>query len=162
MARTNIYLRLQDIPGESIDKEHPGWIELESFSWEVHNDASFRTGQGGQASQGHVEKITATKICDQSSVTLFKNCTTGKHILNGEISCLKLDGENRIQYLHVKMDDIMIAKVHWDGRGEEAVLHETIELEFAEFHKKYKIQADTGGTEGHVDFKFNRQTSEAS
>ena len=81
------------VDGESIDQGHEEWIELESFKWNVSNDASFAIGQGGQATQGHVDKITVDKICDKSSVTLFKNCTTGKHIKSGKISCLKLDGE---------------------------------------------------------------------
>jgi type VI secretion system secreted protein Hcp len=162
MAKTNIYLRLDDIKGESIDQDHKEWIELESFKWNVANDASFALGQGGQASQGHVDKISVDKICDRSSVTLFKHCTTGKHIKGGEISCLKLDGETRIEYFHVELTDIMVAKVDWSGRGDEAVLHESVSLEFAEFHKKYKVQQDTGGeAPGPIEFKFNRQTSES-
>ena len=162
MARTNIYLKLEDVEGESVDEGHEKWIELESFKWVVKNDASFATGQGGQATQGHVEKISFDKICDQSSITLFRNCTTGKHIKSGEIQCLKLDGDSRITYLSVKLTDIMVAKVDWSGRGDEAVLHEAVELEFAEFHKTYKLQQDTGTAGGQKDFKFNRQTSQAS
>ena len=32
-----------------------------SFKWNVKNDASFATGQGGQATQGHVDKSRWTK-----------------------------------------------------------------------------------------------------
>ena len=83
-------------------------------------------------------KLRVDKICDNSSVTLFKNCTTGKHIKSGKIECLKLDGEKRVKYLEVELTDIMVAKVDWSGQGSEAVLHETVELEFAEFHKTYR------------------------
>jgi type VI secretion system secreted protein Hcp len=163
MARTNIYLKLEGVDGESIDEGHEQWIELESFKWNVKNDASFATGQGGQATQGHVDKITVDKICDNSSVTLFKNCTTGKHIKSGKIECLKLDGEKRVKYLEVELTDIMVGKVDWSGQGSEAVLHETVELEFAEFHKTYQTQQDTGDTtSGAVEFKFNRQTSKST
>ena len=161
MARTNIYLKLDGVDGESVDEGHKDWIELESWTWKVANDASFATGQGGQATQGHVDKISIDKICDLSSVTLFKNCTTGKHIKNGRIECLKLDGETRVTYLSVDLTDIMVAKVDWSGRGEEAVLHEAVEIEFAEFNKTYTLQQDAGSPGKQKPFKYNRQTSKA-
>jgi type VI secretion system secreted protein Hcp len=161
VARTNIYLKLDGVNGESVDENHQGWIELESFKWNVKNDASFATGQGGQATQGHVDKISIDKICDLSSVTLFKNCTTGKHIKNGRIECLKLDGESRVTYLSVDLTDIMVAKVDWSGSGAEAVLHESVELEFAEFNKTYTLQEDPGSPGTQMPFKYNRQTSKA-
>jgi type VI secretion system secreted protein Hcp len=161
VARTNIYLKLDGVNGESVDDSHKDWIELESFNWNVKNDASFATGQGGQATQGHVDKISIDKICDLSSVTLFKNCTTGKHIKNGKIECLKLDGETRVTYLSVELTDIMVAKVDWSGRGDEAVLHEKVELEFAEFNKIYTMQQDVGSPGTQMPFKYNRQTSKA-
>jgi type VI secretion system secreted protein Hcp len=164
MAKTNIYLRLEGVPGESIDKGHEGWIELDTFTWSVENKTSFVIGQGGQATQGQVGRITVDKLCDKASVKLFRNCTTGKHIDSGEISCLKLDGEHRIEYLHVNLKDIMVAKLDWEGRGEEAVLKEKLELEFAEFNKQYYVQKDTGSEapEGPIEFGYNRQTSQES
>jgi type VI secretion system secreted protein Hcp len=161
VARTNIYLKLDGVNGESVDENHQGWIELESFKWNVKNEASFATGQGGQATQGHVDKISIDKVCDLSSVTLFKNCTTGKHIKNGKIECLKLDGEARVTYLSVELTDIMVAKVDWSASGSEAVLHESVDLEFAEFNKIYTLQQDVGSPGTQIPFKYNRQTSKA-
>ena len=129
----------------------------------MHNDSSFAIGQGGQATQGHIDKISVDKVCDKSSVTLFQNCTTGKHIKNGKIECMKLDGETRVKYLEVELTDIMVAKVDWSGQGSDSVLKESVELEFAEFHKTYTTQADTGGQEGkQKEFKYNRQTSKTT
>jgi type VI secretion system secreted protein Hcp len=162
MAKTNIYLKLEGIEGESTDENHKGWIELDQFTWGVKNDASFAIGQGGQATQGHVGKIKVDKVCDKSSITLFKNCTTGKHITGGTISCLKLDGEARIEYLNIELKDIMVSSVDWTGAGTEAVLKESVELEFAEFKKVYTLQEDKGSPGGAKEFAYNRQTSKAA
>ena len=32
MAKTNIYLKLEGIDGESVDETHQGWIELANFT----------------------------------------------------------------------------------------------------------------------------------
>jgi type VI secretion system secreted protein Hcp len=162
VARTNIYLKLDLVDGESVDEDHVNWIELDSFKWNVQNTASFATGQGGQATQGHVDKISIDKLCDKSSVTLFQNCTTGKHIKNGRIECLKLDGETRVKYLEIELIDILVAKVDWQGQGTDSVLKESVDLEFAEFRKTYTIQTDTGGKGGQKEFQYNRQTSKSN
>ena len=162
MAQTNIYLKLDHIDGESLDENHEKWIELESFSWDVNNQANFAKGQGGQATQSEIHGISVTKICDKSSVILWKNCTTGKHILNGKIRCLKLDGEKRVEYLRIDLTDIMVKSIKWNGVGNESVMKEDVELVFAEFHQEYVLQSDVGDPQGAVPFGFNIQTSRVS
>ena len=122
-----------------------------------------RSGKAVRQPRAISIKSRVDKVCDKSSVTLFQNCTTGKHIKNGKIECLKLDGETRVKYLEVELTDIMVAKVDWSGQGSDSVLKESVELEFAEFHKTYH---DAGGhrrtPEAQTkEFKFNRQTSKS-
>ncbi|MGC1354378.1 MAG: type VI secretion system tube protein Hcp [Xanthobacteraceae bacterium] len=162
MAQTNIYLKLEDLPGESVDDLHKNWIEIECFTWGVHNPASFAIGQGGQATQATVANIDIDKRCDKSSVAMFKACTTGKHIKKGIISCLKLDGETRIEYLKLELTDIMVSDFKWEGRGEDQLVKEKVSLCFAEFKETYKLQEDTGSSGGGTDFGFNVQTSKAT
>jgi len=161
VATTNIYLKLNGVDGESLDHQHKDWIEVESFSWGVDNPSSFAVGQGGQATQAHIAAIGVQKRCDKSSVTLFKNCTTGKHIASGTISCLKLDGENRVEYLKIDLTDIMVANFQWTGSGEDQVVQEHVSFVFAEFKETYKLQSDKGSAGGNTDFGFNVQTAQA-
>ena len=65
MAQTNIYLKLDDIKGESLDENHEEWIELDTFTWGVDNQANFAQGQGGQATQSKTHGISVTKVCDK-------------------------------------------------------------------------------------------------
>jgi type VI secretion system secreted protein Hcp len=162
MAKTNIYLKLEGIDGESIDEDHKQWIEITKFTWGTSNGATFAIGQGGQATQGHVEEISIDKFCDKSSVTLFKNCTTGRHIPSGIISCLKLDGETRVQYMKIDLKDIMVKQVQWTGSGEDGILAESVHLVFAEFKETYKVQQDLGGLGGGREFGYNIQTAKAT
>lgn len=162
MALTNIYLKLEGLDGESVDDLHKNWIEVECFTWGVNNPASFAIGQGGQATQAHVEKIDVDKRCDKSSVAMFKACTTGKHIPKGTISCLKLDGETRIEYLKIELKDIMVSDFKWEGRGDDQLVKEKVSLVFAEFQETYKLQQDIGSAGGGTHFGFNVQTSKAT
>ncbi len=161
MAKTNIYLKLEGIDGESVDETHQGWIELANFQWGVEAQATFEVGQGGQAKQSHIDKITGSKFCDKSTVVLWKNCTTGRHIPGGTISCMKLDGESRVQYLKIELKDIMVRKVEWKGAADD-LLQEDFELVFAEFKQTYTLQRDLGGAGGGREFGYNIQTARAS
>lgn len=162
MAQTNIYLKLGDIKGELLDENHGEWIELDTFAWSVDNQANFAQGQGGQATQSKTHGVYVTKACDRSSVTLWQDCTTGKHIVNGKIECLKLDGERRVPYLKIDLKDIMVKGIKWAGVGSESVMKEEVELVFAEFNQQYLLQSDPGDPQGGVQFQYNIQTSRAS
>jgi type VI secretion system secreted protein Hcp len=162
MAVTNIYLKLDGLDGESIDEDHKDWIEVENFSWGVNNPASFERGQGGQATQAHISAINVTKHCDKASVALYKACTTGKHISKGTLSCLKLDGDSRVEYLKIDLTDVMVEGFQWTGSGGEHLVHESVSLVFAEFKQAYKLQHDAGSAGGNTDFGYNIQTSKAT
>jgi len=162
MAQSNIYLKLDGLDGEAADKDHKDWIEVESFSWGVDNPASFAIGKGGQATQAHIAAISVQKVCDKSSVAMFKACTTGKHIPKGTISCMKLDGDTRVEYLKIDLVDIMVSGLQWSGSGGEHLVHEHVSFVFAEFKEAYKLQEDKGSAGGNTDFGWKIQQSEAS
>ena len=96
-----------------------------------------------------------------------KNCTTGKHILNGKIRCLKLDGEKRVEYLRIDLTDIMVKsniKWEWGGQTRGPVMKEDVELVFAEFHhEEYLLLTVMLVTPCYLSlFGFNIQTSRVS
>jgi type VI secretion system secreted protein Hcp len=159
MAQTNIYLKLDGLDGESMDQDHKDWIEIDSFSWGVDNPSSFAIGQGGQATQAHISAMNFQKRCDKSSVAMFKACTTGKHIGSGTVSCLKLDGDSRIEYMKIDLTDIMVSNFQWSGSGGEFLIHEQVSLVFAEFKEAYKLQQDAGSAGGATEFGYSVQSS---
>jgi type VI secretion system secreted protein Hcp len=161
IGKTNIYLKLEGIDGESSDENHQGWIELQTFSWSVVAEATFEVGQGGQAKQSHIKEILGTKACDKATVILWKNCTTGRHIPKGTISCMKLDGETRIEYLKIELKDLMVKEIEWKGVSED-IITEDFKLVFAEFKQTYTLQHDLGGAGGGREFGYNIQTARAS
>ena len=157
MAQTNIYLKLGDIKGESLDEKYEEWIEIDTVAWRADNKASYKIGDPGKAkggkSQAEISNITVTKPCDLSSVTLMQNCVLGSGIAKGTISFLKLDGETRVEYFKIELKKIMVSSVAYTGAGATEDLKETIELKFTEFKETYKLQRnDTGLAGGYVPF----------
>jgi type VI secretion system secreted protein Hcp len=162
MAQTNVYLKLQDVDGESQDTDHDKWIEVMSWSWGVDNPVSFALAQGGQSTQAHVGSMNIQCIMDLSTVTAFKNATTGKHVDTGTLSCMKLDGDQRVEYFKVDLTNVMVSSVQYSGGGQDQAVNVHLALVFEEFKQHYKGQQDTGSAGGGKDFGFNVQTSVAT
>jgi type VI secretion system secreted protein Hcp len=156
-----MFLKLDGIVGESLDsatpKAHQGEIEIKSWRWITTNTVKWDVNQGGQSTRVDVKEIAIDKTCDRASVALYQCCVTGKHIKNGTITCRKNDGEQKVEYLVVKLTDIMIAKVEWQGDGGDQSLKEQVDLSFAEFHLDYKVQKEEGDAAGSTTFGFNIQ-----
>jgi type VI secretion system secreted protein Hcp len=59
----------------------PGYINVLSWSWGVHNIGSqgSSSGAGRESSSPSVSEIVVTKALDKSSPLLWKNCVSGTH-----------------------------------------------------------------------------------
>jgi type VI secretion system secreted protein Hcp len=155
-----MFLHIQGIVGESLDNYRKGWIEIQNWNWETSNPIRWDVNQGGQSTKAKIEKIVVQKACDQASAALYRYCVTGKHFKHAQLICRKNDGEKKLDYLTIDMDDVMIQKVNWTGQGDLQTLSETIEIQFAEFEIKYKTQHDSGesSAKGDQTFRYNLQT----
>jgi len=49
MASVDYFLKIEGVEGESADKAHKGWIDLESWSWGETQEGAHAAGGGGPA-----------------------------------------------------------------------------------------------------------------
>ena len=158
-----MFLWIDGIQGESTDKfmekVKPGHIEIQTWGWTVENPVHWDVNQGGQSTKATIKHFDVGKTCDQGSVALYQYCVTGKHFKKAHIICRKNDGVDKINYLTIEMEDVMIQHVGWSGQGESQMLTENIQIQCAEFTLKYRTQRDDGNAaDGDVHFGFNVQT----
>src|SRR6266700_2264561 len=117
-----MFLKLHDVDGESIDDTHHDEIEIKSWSWTNTAKVNWEWNQGGQATKVDVQGITLDKLVDKATVTLYQNCVTGKHIPSAMITCRKNDGEQKFEYLHIELKDVMVKYVVYTGDGENQAI----------------------------------------
>ena len=146
MAAVDMFLKLDGIKGESYDHKHKGEIHIESFSWGMSQVGVHGAGGGGGAGKVSVHDISITKLLDKSSPALMLNCCNGKHIKEGLITVRKA-GENPVEYMKIKLTDILISGVQEAGHG-NALLTENVTLNFAKFHVDYQEQGSDGKPTG--------------
>jgi len=142
----DMFLKLDGIKGESADHKHKEEIHVESFSWGMSQTGAHGTGGGGGAGKVSVQDISVTKYLDKSSPELMLHCANGKHIKERLITVRKA-GENPVEYLKIKLTDILISSVQHAGHGSD-LLTEALSLNFGKFHVEYQEQGADGKAKG--------------
>jgi type VI secretion system secreted protein Hcp len=151
----DIFLKLGDIKGDAADKKgHGGEIDVLAWSWGMSQSASTHHGSGGGTGKANVQDLSITKRIDNSSPNLIKFCCTGKHFPDAVLTCRKA-GDNPLEYLVIKMKDIVISSVHTGGSGGADVLTENISLNFSQFEVTYTDQANLGAQAKSIVGGFN-------
>jgi type VI secretion system secreted protein Hcp len=154
---TDIFAKIGDIKGESLDDKHKDEIEVLSFSWGVTNPAVVSGGGGGGAGKATFQDLSIVHHIDKASPHLFKACATGMHIKDAVITHRKA-GKGQQEYLVVKMNDVIITGVSHGGATGQPY-SESVTLAFAKVHLEYKPQKSDGSLDAGVHFKYDLKTN---
>ena len=151
---SDIFAKIGDIKGESLDSKHKDEIEVLSFSWGVTNSASIGSGGGGGAGKATFQDLSFHHGIDKASPGLLRACATGEHIKDATITHRKA-GKGQQEYLIIKMNDIIITGVAPSGAGDGAATAEHVALQFAKVDLEYKPQKADGSLDAGVHFKYD-------
>jgi type VI secretion system secreted protein Hcp len=147
----DIFAKLGDIKGESIDSKHKDEIEVLSWSWGVSNPVSL-AGSGAGAGKAHFHDLSFTHKIDKASPALMQACATGVHLKDATITHRKA-GKGQQEFLVIKMNDVIITALA-DADSDDAST-ETVSLAFAKINVEYKPQKPDGSLDAGIQFKYD-------
>jgi type VI secretion system secreted protein Hcp len=151
---SDIFAKLGDIKGESLDAKHKDEIEVLSFSWGVSNTGSFApSSSGGGAGKATFQDLTIVHNIDKASPGLLQACATGTHLKDATITHRKA-GKGQQEFLIVKMNDVIITGVSHGGMAGQPY-SETVSLAFAKVALEYKPQKADGSLDAGIQFKYD-------
>jgi type VI secretion system secreted protein Hcp len=154
---SDIFAKIGDIKGESVDDKHKDEIEVLSYSWGVTNSGSIGGGGGGGAGRATFQDLSIVHKIDRASPNLLKACATGQHLKEATITFRK-PGKQQPEFLIIKMNDVIVTGVA-HGTTSSETGSETVNLKFAKVDWEYKpIKAD-GSLDAGIHFKFDLKTS---
>ena len=151
---SDIFAKIGDIKGESLDSKHKDEIEVLSFSWGVTNPANIKASGGGGASKTTFTDLSFLHSIDKASPNLLKACATGQHLKDATITFRKA-GKGQQEFLIIKMNDVVVTGVVQGAANGETAGSETINLEFAKVDWEYKPQKPDGSLDAGIHFKFD-------
>jgi type VI secretion system secreted protein Hcp len=140
----DMFLELEGVKGESVDKVHKGKIDILAWSWGLSNTGTMHHGSGGGAGKAAFQDISITKYIDVASPDLMLYCANGKHFTKGKLIVRKA-GETPLEYLVIELEKVMVSAYSTGGSGGEERLTENVTLNFAKVKVEYVMQNEKGG-----------------
>jgi type VI secretion system secreted protein Hcp len=152
---SDIFAKLGDIKGESLDDKHKDEIEVFSFSWGVSNSVGPVSSGGGAAGKTTFKEFSIIHAVDKASPSLMAACAAGVHLKEATITQRKA-GKGQQDFLIFKMNDVIVTSVTEVSGAPDA---ETVSLAFAKIDVQYKPQKADGSLDAGIHFKYDLKTN---
>jgi type VI secretion system secreted protein Hcp len=148
LAAAGAFIKIAGVPGESTDEDHPGWIEVQSFS---HPTARFdsTTGRSTMPSgSGSHEagEVAIVKSYDSASASLFKACVDGEPIPTIRVE-LCGEGEGKAKCARYVLNDVSVTAVGLKRKRKQAEPTEQVTFAYDRIQWSYE-GAPTDPAEG--------------
>jgi len=110
------FLKIDGVPGESTDDKHKDWIEVLSYSHgsTQPSSATASSAGGGTTERVNFDDLMVTKHIDKASAKLHELCASGKHIATVTLELCRAGGD-KLKYMEVKMEQVIISSVQASG-----------------------------------------------
>ena len=150
------FLKIDGIDGEATDKEHKGWIQIESMSSDIS-----RTITAGARDVERMRgdtilgDISVSRMLDSSSIPLQECCAKGE--LKKEVTvhfCTQL-GDKQHTYLEYVLKDVIVSGYMMSATANDKP-SENVHLAYAAIDWKYtQLDPKTGKETGQHPGKFD-------
>src|SRR4051794_22364914 len=114
----DMFLKIDDVKGESRDSKHAGEIDILAWSWGMSQSGTTHTGGGGGAGKVSVNDLSLTKYVDKSSPGLMLACCNGKHYKEALLTVRKA-GEKPLEYVKITLKEVIVSAISTGGSGGE-------------------------------------------
>jgi type VI secretion system secreted protein Hcp len=151
------FLKIEGIDGESQDKNHTGWIEIDSFSWGVANTGSASSGGGGGAGKAVAQDFHFATETSKASPSLMLACATGRHFPQATLACRKAGGTSQVEFLKIKLQDCLVSSYDLGGAagGAAPVPDDQFSINFVKLDFLYTVARTGEMVETSFDFSGN-------
>lgn len=153
-AASDMFIKIGDIKGESIDENHKDQIDVLAWSWGISNSGSTSSGGGTSAGKANVQDFSFTKFVDLSTTDLMLGTLTGQHFEEATFVVQKAGGA-KLEFLKITFKDVIVTSVSTGGSGGEDRLTENVSLNFAEVMVEYTQQKSDGTAGTKKSFSWN-------
>ena len=150
----DMFLKIDGIKGESKDSKHKEEIDVLAWSWGVSNSGSMHVGGGGGSGKANVQDLSFTKYVDKASPTLMLFACNGTHIKEATLVVRKAGG-TPVEYLTIKMSEIIVSSVSTGGSGGQDRLTENVTFNFAKVALDYVPQDEKGAPGAKIPMTWN-------
>ena len=159
MAAFDYFLRLDGIPGESVDDKHKGEIDVLSWSWGESQEIAAAPGGGSGAGKVAMTDLHVSANLSKASPQLLLACAAGTHVKSAVLTGRK-GGKAQAEFLTFSLSDVLVSAYQTGGATAEAPL-DSISLSFSKIEMTYREQSAKGGLGPPIRVGWDRKTNKA-
>jgi len=145
------FLKIDGIPGESTDDVHKEWIEILSYSHGITQPTSSTASSAGGAGAERCQHqdFVIVKYLDMASPKLYEYCSSGKHVKEVILELWRAGGD-KVKYMEVKMEEVIISSVALggNGKGGDSLPTESVSFNYGRIKWTYTQQKRKDGAKG--------------
>lgn len=112
----DMFIKIGNIEGESVDAEHKKEIDVLSWTWGMSNSGSAHHGTGAGSGKVNVRDLSLSKFVDKSSTNLIMSCCKGTHFPEAKLVVRKA-GDSPLEYIKITLTDVLVTSVSTGGTG---------------------------------------------
>ncbi|MEM9828596.1 MAG: type VI secretion system tube protein Hcp [Planctomycetota bacterium] len=157
------YIKFDGIEGESKDKDHKGWINIQSFSQGVHQPGGNATGTARRRGDVVLDDIAVSKLLDKSSPKIAEAVCKGKVFPKVEIELTaSYTDSGRVTYYRYELKNVLVTSYNVAGAAQsEDVPSEDFSLNFEEITVTYTENDSKGSKKGNVEYSWKVEEGES-
>ena len=145
----DMFLKLDGVKGESTDSKHKGEIEIMSFSWGASQTGAHGSGGGGGAGKVSMNDFSFVKELDTATPQFMEMICSGQSA-GSAVLTLRKAGEKPLEYLKIKMTDVLISSYQTGGAGATGIPVEQVSFSFSNVDITAFEQKEDGSLGGEV------------
>ncbi|MDZ4050649.1 MAG: type VI secretion system tube protein Hcp [Limnobacter sp.] len=150
----DLFLKLGNVKGESVDLKHAGEIELLSARWGMQVAVGANGGVLAPAGRAEVKALRVEKRVDRASPTLHAQTCIGQ-LYDTMVLTKRKSGLVPLEYLRITFKDVIVSDIDISlGAGDDGDL-EVVTFVFTEYQEEYKPQNGDGTGGAAVTAGFN-------
>ena len=166
MAAIDMFLKIDNVQGESLDDKHRGEIDVISWSWgESKATAPRRDGRDGKDGRdvplSCITDLTVTKYVDLATPQLITSGVTNEVFDNAYLTVRK-PGKGFADFFKVHMTNVTISSYQTGATAGEDRLTETITLHFNAASGQYTPQKTDGSAGDPVTWEVSENGGRGS
>jgi len=160
VAETDIFLKMTDIPGESLDEDHKDEIEILAWQWSYAAPELNYVGNRSIPSYGATvcEPISCVHYFDKASpkIALYGFTRDG---IEEAVLTVRTTGDSPTEYVVIKLTDAWVNAQNMGGKESESRLTEKFSLSFGKIEIEYTTPSGADSGSAPVAFGWDCRSS---
>ena len=128
------YLKIAEIKGDAVHKEHEGEITVRSWGWGEKQSRAAGHNEKGRVS---MDNFVVTATYDSAGPLLFQYCASGKPLKSAVLTWVVPDGKEFKTWMTVELTDVAIASCNFEGPRDSLVPTMVFSIVFRKIEFKY-------------------------